>query len=111
MLGTLILLAIAFPVAAIVGLAMALGTRDRLGRLQFRVEELEKRLAGLASGSAPSPMPRSPSIAPIPELDTPPEPTRTWEPAQPTKAAPEPDMAGPMAATPPEPPPPPAGPA
>jgi len=63
MLGFLIVLVIAIPVLAIVGVVMAVGTRERLKRLEFRLTGLEARLAGIA-GEAPSPLPSS---GPVPE--------------------------------------------
>jgi uncharacterized membrane protein len=51
---TLIIVVIGFPVLAIVGFVMALGNRERLKRLEFRLSGIEAKLAGLA-GEAPAP--------------------------------------------------------
>ena len=56
---TLIIVVIAFPVLAIAAFVMALGNRDRLKRLEFRLAGIEAKLAGLA-GEAPAPAPTSP---------------------------------------------------
>ncbi|MGE5261730.1 MAG: DUF2339 domain-containing protein [Actinomycetota bacterium] len=66
---TLIIVVIAFPVLAIVGFVMALGTRERLKRLEVRLSGIEAKLAGFA-GEAPSP-------APAPTVPAAPPP---WEP-------------------------------
>jgi len=63
MIGFIVVAVIAIPVLAIVGIVMAVGTRERLKRLEFRLTGIEVRLAGMA-GEAPSPVPLS---APVPE--------------------------------------------
>ena len=60
---TLIIVVIAFPVLAIVAFVMALGNRERLKRLEFRLAGIEAKLAGLA-GEAPAPAPAPPAPAP-----------------------------------------------
>ncbi len=52
----LIALVLAIPVLAIVSIVMALGTRERLKRFEFRLAGLERRLADLPGG-VPSPAP------------------------------------------------------
>jgi uncharacterized membrane protein len=73
---TLVALVIAFPVLAIVGFVMALGNRERLKRLEFRLSGIEAKLAGLA-GEAPTPAPAS----------TPPAAPPPWEPFPEVKEA------------------------
>ncbi len=97
----LIAMVIAFPVLAIIGFVMALGNRERLKRLEFRLAGLERRLADLPGGV--------PSLAPVPsavpEALTPAKaPETKAEEAAPAPAAPETPV------TPPIPPPAPAAP-
>jgi predicted membrane protein DUF2339 len=86
----LIVLVIAFPVLAIVGLVLAVGARERIRRLELRLAGLEGRLAGLA-GEIPSPAPVAP---PVPEvLPAATEPEAKIEDAAPPPAPPEPPAA------------------
>jgi uncharacterized membrane protein len=84
MFELLILIVIAFPVTAIVGVVLAIGTRDRMRTLEFRLGRIEKRLS--EPGAAPT------AVAPIPVAPmsaapgTPPETPATPEPG------PEPEL-------------------
>jgi uncharacterized membrane protein len=93
MLGFLIVLVIAIPVLAIVGIVMAVGTRERLKRLEFRLTGIEARLAGLA-GEAPSPVPVSaPAPEALPTAAEKPEAKAESEDEAPPPAEPEPPAA------------------
>src|ERR1700752_1045827 len=81
MLGLLVLLLLAFPIAAIVGVVLAISTRDRLRGLERRLAMIERRLEGLG----PTPAPRS-SVEP----STPPAPQPTIAPAPPPRGPPPP---------------------
>jgi len=95
MIGVMILLALAIPVLSIVAIVLAAGTRERLGRLEFRLTGIEKRLAGLSAPpletqpSEPSPEPALTAIAqskpatPPKEKDVPPESAAVAAPAKP----------------------------
>ncbi|HEY6257984.1 MAG TPA: DUF2339 domain-containing protein [Xanthobacteraceae bacterium] len=95
----LIILLLAVPIAAIVGVVMAIGTRDRLRGLERRLALIERRIDGsAAAGAAPAPprpaehppervatpAPESPA-APAP---SPPKPAPPSRPAVPTAPAP-----------------------
>jgi uncharacterized membrane protein len=109
MFGLLIAVVIAIPVLAIVSIALTIGTRKRLKRLEFRLASLdwlefrlaslETRLAGTA-GEAPSPKPISaPAPEALPVAAEPPEVKA--EEVAPPPPEPEPPAATP---TPPAPP-------
>jgi uncharacterized membrane protein len=105
MLEILILLAIAFPVIAIVGLIMAINTRERLRSLEFNVQRLERGLATASAAAAPQapsvePAPEAPVIRDIPVI---PEPAPTALPLAPVE---QPQQAAPAAVAPTAPPPP-----
>ena len=53
----LIALVVAFPVLAIVALVLAIGARERLRKLEFKLAGLEGQLSGLAPRPAPAPTP------------------------------------------------------
>jgi uncharacterized membrane protein len=90
----IIVLVIAFPVLAIVGLVLAVGARERIRRLELRLAGLEGRLAGLA-GETSSPAPVAP---PVPEvLPTASQPWAKIEEAAPPLAPAEPPAAVPAA--------------
>jgi hypothetical protein len=83
MFGTLIALVLAIPVLAVVAIVMAVGTRDRLKRLEGRLTRLELWLAereGDLPAQAPSPgagpatTPKLPDQTPADALPAPPEP-------------------------------------
>jgi uncharacterized membrane protein len=86
MLAGLILLALAFPVAAFVGLVMAIGTRGRLDLIERRLVALERRLEGIAR-AAPSQPSTVPPAVPVRPPAAPSTPERAVEPSAP--AAPE----------------------
>src|SRR6266700_1963509 len=66
MLELLVLILLAVPIAAIVGVVMAIGTRDRLRGLEGRLAMLERRLAGMSEVAAPvPPRPAAPQAEPI----------------------------------------------
>jgi uncharacterized membrane protein len=102
MLTLLILLLLGFPIAAIVGVVMAVGTRDRLRGLERRLATLEERLDGLARVTAPprpAPAPTEPMSRPLPAAPAPTTPVA--EPSAP--AAPKPRIGVEPAAPPPPP--------
>jgi uncharacterized membrane protein len=100
------LVVLAFPVAAIVGVVMAVGARDRVRVLEQRLLVLERRVDGAPSASA-APEPPRPAMPELPEAAAPttyttepppsaelgvtepanPEPATTPEPAEPAMAA------------------------
>jgi uncharacterized membrane protein len=91
------LVVLAFPVAAIVGMVMAVGARDRVRVLEARLVVLERRLDGTPAGAA-TPEPPRPAVPDIPEpaapitdaaepMPLPPEPAVMPEPAEPAIAA------------------------
>jgi uncharacterized membrane protein len=91
MIGAMILLALAIPVLSIVAIVLAAGTRERLGRLEFRLTGIEKRLAELSApplATQPSEpvvtavAQSKPATAPK-ENDVPPEPAAVAAPAKP----------------------------
>ena len=72
MLASIIVAVLAIPVLAVVSIVMAMGNRERLKRLEFRIAGLEGR-SGLA-GEIPSPEPVPPAVpealpAPTEELE------------------------------------------
>src|ERR1700681_4318410 len=98
LIALLILLLLAIPIAAIVGLVMAIGTRDRLEGIERRLVALERRLDELpAAVMAPptrpplaperpaafeQPAAQEPPAEPAPISAPPPDvPTRASEPA------------------------------
>jgi uncharacterized membrane protein len=103
MFELVILLVLAFPIAAIVGVVMAVGTRGRLRDLDLRLATLERRLAGSAAAAVapgtPEPViPTEPVSEPIPEPQPILQQSETVEPA-----APEPAIAASVPASPPGP--------
>jgi predicted membrane protein DUF2339 len=74
----LIALVVAFPVLAIVALVLAIGARERLRKLEFKLAGLEGQLSGLAPQPAPAPTPAPEAVkereAKIEELAAPPAP-------------------------------------
>jgi uncharacterized membrane protein len=86
MLTPLILLLLAFPIAAIVGVVLAISTRDRMRGLERRLALIERRLEGLAPAAPPQP------AAPRPEVSS------RAAPQQSPPPAPEPAAAKPQAA-------------
>jgi uncharacterized membrane protein len=88
MLGLLVLLLLAFPIAAIVGVVLAISTRDRLRGLERRLALLERRPDGLApaapQGAAPH---REPSAPPAPQAVAAPAPEPPAAAAKPQPAA------------------------
>jgi uncharacterized membrane protein len=65
----LILAALAIPIAAVVAIAVAVGTKGRVSLLEARLRALEQRLAqgGIAAPTvAPTPVPPAPEPAPAP---------------------------------------------
>src|SRR5262249_54106500 len=75
MFRLVVLLVIAFPIMALIGLFMGLATRDRLRNLERSVESLERRIAAIGTG-----LPSAPGTA-----EAPPAP----EEIEPTEPAPE----------------------
>jgi uncharacterized membrane protein len=80
MFGSLIAALLAIPVLAIVAIVMAVGTRERIKRLEFRLARLEAWLAERA-GELPSPASEAvpatatkPAQIPVEEAPSPPEP-------------------------------------
>ena len=107
------LVALAFPILAIVGIVMAVGTRDRLRALEFRLAGIERRAAGLSAPPAAAERqsaepPPEPDITSSPEAHppTPEEPSapRPEEPSTPPSSRDEPAAATSPAAAPPAPP-------
>jgi uncharacterized membrane protein len=82
MFGLLILLALAIPVSAVVAIVLAVGTRERLQRLEFRLAGVEARLAGLAAHEAPPMLDELPST-PVSISLSGPEPKPTGEGEEP----------------------------
>ena len=80
MFGSLIAALLAIPVLAIVAIVMAVGTRERIKRLEFRLARLEAWLAERAGdlpSSAPEALPTpatEPAQIPVEEAPSPPEP-------------------------------------
>src|SRR5215468_9152193 len=74
----LIALVVAFPVLAIVALVLAIGARERLRKLEFKLAGLEGQLSGLAPQPAPAPTPAPEAVkereAKIEKLAAPPAP-------------------------------------
>ena len=65
----LFLLGVGYLIAPIIGVVMAIATRDRVRRLEFRVAELQRGLAAATAGAAappPPPRPEPPADEPIP---------------------------------------------
>jgi uncharacterized membrane protein len=85
MFGSLIVALLAIPVLAIVAIVMAVGTRERINRLEFRLTRLEAWLAE-RPGEFPSPAPEAMSAPP----------TRPEQ--RPTVPPPEPEIPPPSAA-------------
>ena len=103
MFGLLIAVVIAIPVLAIVSIALTIGTRERLKRLEFRLASLdwlefrlaslETRLAG-TTGEAPAPKPISaPAPEALPSASEP--PGAKAEDVAPPPSEPEPPAAAP----------------
>ena len=103
MFGLLIAVVIAIPVLAIVSIALTIGTRERLNRLEFRLASLdwlefrlaslETRLAG-TTGEAPAPKPISaPAPEALPSASEP--PGAKAEDVAPPPSEPEPPAAAP----------------
>ena len=96
MLGTLILLALAFPIMAIFGFVMAANTRERMSALEIKLKSLEQKVAafgaqGLSGGVTRPPAPVIQSVMPeaaAPAVSAPP-PT-VASPAEPKEAEPQP---------------------
>jgi uncharacterized membrane protein len=110
MFETLILLVIAFPIMAIVGLIITLNTRERLRGLEIRLMSLDRRLATAGAAAAP----QAPPVAAPPTPEPPAVSTReaipTTPPQPPAPANPAPAPRPAMAASTPIVPPPPAAP-
>jgi uncharacterized membrane protein len=108
LIALLIVLLFAIPIAAVVGVVMAIGTRDRLRSLEQRLVRLERVLegrraavAGRPQPTAPQPAalepmsgvpteppaPEPPSQAPSPAPSPPPKPARALPPTSPTRPA------------------------
>ena len=92
MIELLILALLALPIAAIVGVVMAIGTRSRLHALEWQLSRLERRLDGLSDSIAAT-TPRTPPAAqvepiPGPAPDMPPAPRPTFEQMAPITPAP-----------------------
>ena len=88
----LILLLLAIPIAAIVGMVMAIGTRNRLQGLERQLVLLERRLDEMpAAVVAPSTLPPS-----VPERPAAQEPPAESEPI----SGPPPDIRSPRAPSP-----------
>jgi uncharacterized membrane protein len=90
MIGTLIVAVLAIPVLAVVSIVMAVGTRDRIKRLEFRIAGLEARLAGLTGeapaaqptlSAAPQAMPSAIEATKLPAEEAPPPPEAAAAPA------------------------------
>ncbi len=96
MLELLILVALAFPVAAIVAIVMAAGTRTRIRLLELRLVDLEGRLAGLPAATVIPEPPPAPAAAAV-EPERSPEPAPVAEPVAPitpeSRETPEPALA------------------
>src|SRR4051794_19435844 len=94
------LVALAFPFAAIIGLVMAVGTRNRVSAIELRFAALDRRFAAAPlDGGAAAP----PRLAPAPEprATAAPHPTATQPPGL---AEPEGELAEPaISASTPEP--------
>jgi uncharacterized membrane protein len=96
--GLLIVTVLAIPVLAIVAIVMAVGTRERIKRLEFRLTRLERWLEERA-GDLPLPAPAAPP-EPLPEAaapqaekaPSPPEPEAPPLPAPPAPAAAKPKI-------------------
>ncbi len=107
------LVALAFPILAIVGIVMAVGTRDRLRALEFRLAGIERRAAGLSAPPAaaerqPAEPPPEPVVTSSPEAHPPtleePSTPGPEEPSTPPSSRDEPAAATSPAAAPPAPP-------
>jgi hypothetical protein len=102
MFGLLIAVVIAIPVLAIVSIALTIGTRERLKRLEFRLASLdwlefrlaslETRLAGTAGDPAPKPI-SAPAPEALPSASEP--PGAKAEDVAPPPSEPEPPAAAP----------------
>jgi hypothetical protein len=66
MLASIVLAILALPVLAVISIVVAMGARERIKRLEFRIAGLEARLAG-AGGEAVLPEP-APGALPEPAL-------------------------------------------
>jgi hypothetical protein len=86
MIASIVVAVLAIPVLAVVSIVMAMGTRERIKRLEFRIAGLEARLAGAGGEAALS--------QPVPSA--PPEPTpdiamaKAEVPAEPVASLPAP---------------------
>ena len=67
MLASIVLAILAIPVLAVISIVMAMGARERIKRLEFRIAGLEARLAG-AGGEAVKLSCQSPLQAPCRNL-------------------------------------------
>lgn len=68
MLASIVVAVLAIPVLAVVSIVMAMGTRERIKRLEFRIAGLEARLAGAGGEAALSqPVPSAPP-EPAPDI-------------------------------------------
>ena len=68
MIASIVVAVLAIPVLAVVSIVMAMGTRERIKRLEFRIAGLEARLAG--AGGEAAPLEPVPSALPEPVPDT-----------------------------------------
>jgi uncharacterized membrane protein len=104
----LILLVLAIPITAIVGLVMTIGTRDRLLALERQLRALERRLDGQPAAVAAQPpapqTPAAPTSAADPEAASPPSraaqaraPLAETPVSAPPQPAPEPERTRPPA--------------
>src|SRR5438477_11266081 len=103
MFELVVLLVIAFPIMALIGLVMALATRDRLRNLERSLARLERQVAAISAGAPAPPQPDTlaaarvvdeivepfpaappvtePQPSPSPPPTSPPSPTRPSTPA------------------------------
>jgi uncharacterized membrane protein len=103
LIALFVLVLLAVPIAAIAGIVMAIGTRDRLQALERRLVLIERTLAGWpAAGPLPAPPPRerpvaaeppaapAPISAPLPDIQAPrpPIPPPASTPIRPAPARP-----------------------
>ena len=93
----IVLIALAFPVIAIVALVQASSLGGVVRRLELRVITLERTVAASAAGAATPPPAAAPVAAPVP---TPPRPAPAVTPTEPAAPPPVPPAAQPASAVP-----------
>jgi uncharacterized membrane protein len=97
--GLLIVAVLAIPVLAIIAIVMAVGTRERLKRLEFRLARLERWLEERAGdlplpapAAPPEPLPQPAAAPQVGKAPPPPEPEAPPLPAPPSPAAAKPKI-------------------